>query len=144
MWAAWTTSSLAQWPGHGYAVLLGIFALVAAVLALIGVYGVMAYSVALRSHEMGVRMALGAQPSDAMRLVLRQGLALTMIGLMIGLAGAAAGSRFLESLLFGITATDPVAFVAAPLLLIVVAGLACYLPARKAARADPMRVLRSE
>ena len=136
------SSSVAQ--PRFYAVLLGIFAIVAATLASIGVYGVTAYSVAQRTHEMGIRMALGAQRSDVMVLVFGQVLKLTVVGLVIGLAGAAAVTRFLESLLFGVTATDAVAFVAAPLLLIVVVGLACYLPARRAASVDPMTVLRTE
>jgi putative ABC transport system permease protein len=121
--------------------LFAVFAGAALLLAALGIYGVMAYSVTQRTQEIGLRMALGAQKSDVLGLIIRQGMALTVIGVIVGLAGAFGLTRVIGNLLFGVTATDPVTFVAIPLLLLFVALLACYLPARRAARLDPTRAL---
>jgi putative ABC transport system permease protein len=117
--------------------LFAVFAAAALLLAAIGIYGVLAYSVTQRTQEIGIRMALGAQKSDVIGLVLRQGMILAVIGVLVGLAGAFGLTRFIGSLLFGVAATDPLTFVAIPLLLLFVALVACYLPARRAARLDP-------
>jgi putative ABC transport system permease protein len=127
-----------------YAILLGVFASVAGMLAAIGIYGVLAYAVTQRTQEIGIRMALGAQRAQVLTLVLRQGVMLTTIGVATGLAGAAAGTRFLQSMLFGITALDPTTFMVVGLLLGLVALLASYVPARRATDVDPMVVLRNE
>jgi putative ABC transport system permease protein len=136
------SESLAMWASP--AALLGVLGVGALVLAAMGVYGVLAYSVSERAHEMGVRMALGAQSHDVVRLVLRQGALLVGAGIGVGLALAFALTHFLQSLLFGVGALDPLTFVGIPLLLAVVALLACYLPARRATKVDPMVVLRYE
>ena len=125
-------------------VLLGIFSALALILAAIGIYGVMAYTVALRTQEIGIRMALGAQQKDVLRLVLGQGARIAFFGVAIGLAVAAALARLLSSLLFSVSASDPLTFAAVAVLLVAVALLACYIPARRALRVDPIIALRYE
>jgi putative ABC transport system permease protein len=124
--------------------LLSIFAAVALVLTIIGLYGVMSYSVAQRTNEIGIRMALGAQARDVLTLIGRQAITLVLIGLAIGLAGALALTRLLATLLFGVTTKDPATFAAIALLLSIVAILACYIPAWRATKVDPLEALRYE
>jgi predicted permease len=123
---------------------LGLFGLLGVVLAGVGVYGVMAYSVSTRTREMGIRVALGADRERVLRLVVGEGMKLTLLGAALGLAAAAAASRLVAGLLYGVPALDPVAFVGVPVILMAVAALAVWLPARRAARTDPMQALRTE
>ena len=132
------------WQPRLYATLFGAFAGGALLLALIGIYGVMAFLVQTRTHEIGVRMALGASTRDVFKLIVGRGMKLTVVGVLIGLAGAIALTRLLHSLLFNTSATDPVTFILISLLLSVAAFLACYLPARRAARVDPLVALHYE
>jgi len=122
--------------------LLSIFAAVALVLTVVGLYGVMSYSVAQRTNEIGIRIALGAQGRDVLMMIVKQGSKLILIGLAIGLLGAIAVTRLMESLLFGVTAKDPLTFAAVAMLLAIVALLACYVPAWRATKVDPMEALR--
>src|SRR5262249_25938962 len=131
------TTKLTNW-------LLAMFALVALLLAVIGTYGVISLNVGLRTNEFGIRLALGAQTSSVLRLVLGQGLRLGAIALVLGLVAAFALTRLMTSLLFGLTATDPRTFVVVGILLLLVALLACYLPARRATKVDPLVALRHE
>lgn len=124
--------------------ILGLFAALALVLAAIGIYGIMAFSVVQRTHEIGVRMALGASTSDVLKLILRNGFKLALIGIVLGLVIAFAATRVLSSLLYGVSATDPAIFVIDALLLAIAALLACYIPARRATRVDPLVALRYE
>jgi putative ABC transport system permease protein len=124
--------------------LLAIFAAVALILAAVGIYSVISYSVTQRTQEVGIRMALGAQSGDVIRLILKQGLTLTLAGIAAGALGAIAAARVISGLLYGVTATDPATFAAISLLLAMVALLACYLPARRAARVDPLAALKHE
>jgi putative ABC transport system permease protein len=122
--------------------LLSIFAVIALFLATIGIYGVMSYSVSQRSHEIGIRIALGAQTSDVLWLVIGEGIKLAFLGVTIGLGGAWALTRLMKTLLFGVSATDPTTFGVIALFLIGVVLLACYLPARRATKVDPLTALR--
>jgi putative ABC transport system permease protein len=124
--------------------LVGSFAALAVGMVVFGLYSLIAYTVAQRRHEIGIRMALGAQRREILILVLRQGLTLAAIGIALGLAGASAATRALRSLLFGISTTDPLTFLAIPLLLVLIALLACWFPARHATKVDPMEALRYE
>jgi putative ABC transport system permease protein len=124
--------------------LFSVFAAVALVIAIVGIYGVISYAVSQRTHEIGIRMALGAQTGDVLRMVVGQGMRLTLIGAALGVAAALGLTRVIESLLFNISATDPATFVSITLLLVIVALIASYIPARRATRVDPLIALKRE
>jgi len=132
------------WPYHVSASMLAIFAVMALVLASVGIYGLLAYSVSQRTHEIGIRLALGARRGDVMRLVIGEGFVLASVGLVAGTVGAIGLTRFLKTLLYGVGPSDPRTYVAVTLILIGVALLACYIPARRAMRVDPIAALRYE
>ena len=124
--------------------MVGLFGLTALLLAGLGIYGVISYLVSERTHEIGIRLALGASRSNILRIVLRQGLGLAIVGAAVGLVCALIVSHLMASLLYGVRPTDPFTFAGVALLLIAVALLACYIPARYATRVDPMTALRYE
>jgi len=126
------------------AMVLGVFGLVALLLSAIGIYGITSYTVAQRTHEIGIRLALGAQLSDVLKLVLSHGLKLTIIGAAIGILGAFIATRAITSVLYGVSPTDPLTFVVVGGLLVGVALIACYVPSRRATRVDPLVALRNE
>jgi ABC-type antimicrobial peptide transport system permease subunit len=135
---------LPLFPARAAGLLLGLFGALALTLAVVGLYGVMSYSVSQRTREIGVRMALGARGADVMRLILGQGVRLTLTGIAIGVVCSLALTWVLRSVLYGISSTDPISFLAVGVALTMVALAASYVPARWATRVDPMQALRSE
>jgi ABC-type antimicrobial peptide transport system permease subunit len=129
---------------RSYALLLMLFAGMALTLATIGIYGVMSYTVAQGAREIGLRMALGAQPRDILKLVVGHGMLLACVGVALGLAGAVAATRVIKNLLFDVSATDPLTFGAIALLMVGVSFVACFIPARRATKVDPLTTLRHE
>jgi ABC-type antimicrobial peptide transport system permease subunit len=125
-------------------ILLGVFALLALVLSSIGIYGVISYLVGQRTHEIGIRMALGAQRGDVLKLVLGQGMRMALVGVGIGLAAAIALTRLMSKMLYSVSAMDPITLIGVSVLLTFVALFACYIPARRAMRTDPIIALRYE
>jgi putative ABC transport system permease protein len=146
----WSVTTLTRYLDRAFAptrfvlFLLGAFAALAVTLAAIGIYGVLSYAVAQRRQEIGVRMALGARAGAVVGLVVRQGMSLTLIAVVLGLLAAFGVSRLMRTLLFGISPADPLTFAACAVVLGAVAFAACYLPARRAARIDPVRTLAHE
>jgi putative ABC transport system permease protein len=136
--------AFALFPARLAGVLLSVFGAIALILALAGLSGLIAYSVSQRTHEIGIRMALGARTRDVLKLVIGEGMLLTLVGLAIGVGAAVGLTRFLSDLLYGVSAIDPLTFGAIALLLIGVALVACWLPARRATKVDPMIALRCE
>lgn len=136
--------SIAYWGPRLAAGMASTFGLLALVLATMGLYSVMTYTVSQRTREIGLRMALGAQVRDVLRLIVSQGMRMVMIGLVLGLVGALALTRVFASLLLGVGTTDPLTFVGVAILLLAIALLACWIPARRAARVDPLVALRHE
>jgi len=126
------------------ATLVAVFAGVALLIAVIGIYGVLSYSVSQRTREIGVRMAIGAHQGNVLQLILRQGMTVALMGIAIGMVGAFAFSRVLESMVYGIQVRDPATFLGAGGLLAVAAATACYIPARRASRLDPVVALRED
>jgi putative ABC transport system permease protein len=132
------------WAPRMGAAMLAIFGGLALILAIIGVYGVLSYSVNQQTREIGIRMAMGAQTGGVLRLVVGQGMRLAAVGLILGLVAAFAAMRVMSSLLFGVSAHDPLTFIGVSLVLAIAAVLACYIPARRATKVDPIIALRYE